>query len=57
MEYQLQQPAQHQDRQPGLESAMTPRPRAIDPAYRGSSKLHNKVTLLTGALVQSDGDR
>ena len=29
------QPPQHQDRQPGIESAMTPRPRAEDQAYRG----------------------
>jgi len=48
MEQQQQQPAQHQDRQPGLESAMTPRPRTVDPTYRGSGKLHNKVALITG---------
>ena len=33
-----QQPAQHQERQPGIESAMTPRPRAEDASYRGSGK-------------------
>jgi NAD(P)-dependent dehydrogenase (short-subunit alcohol dehydrogenase family) len=48
MEQHPQQPAQHQDRQPGLESAMTPRPSAVDPTYRGSGKLHNKVALITG---------
>jgi NAD(P)-dependent dehydrogenase (short-subunit alcohol dehydrogenase family) len=48
MEQQQQQPAQHQDRQPGLESAMTPRPRAVDLTYRGSGKLRNKVALITG---------
>ena len=38
-------PRQHQDRQPGIESAMTPRPRADDPGYHGSSKLRGKVAL------------
>ena len=42
------QPPQHQDRQPGIESAMTPRPRAEDPSYRGSGKLYGKVALITG---------
>jgi NAD(P)-dependent dehydrogenase (short-subunit alcohol dehydrogenase family) len=43
-----QQPPQHQDRQPGIESDMTPRPRAEDPSYRGSGKLRGKVALITG---------
>lgn len=42
------QPPQHQDRQPGLESEMTPKPRAEDPSYRGSGKLAHKVALITG---------
>ena len=42
------QPPQHQDRQPGIESAMTPRPEPEDPSYRGSSKLRGKVALITG---------
>lgn len=42
------QPPQHQDRQPGRESAMSPRPRAEDPAYRGSGKLRGKVAVITG---------
>jgi NAD(P)-dependent dehydrogenase (short-subunit alcohol dehydrogenase family) len=42
------QPPQHQDRQPGIESAMTPRPRAEGHAYRGSGKLQGKVALITG---------
>jgi NAD(P)-dependent dehydrogenase (short-subunit alcohol dehydrogenase family) len=42
------QPRQHQDQQPGLESAMTPRPRAEDPTYHGSGKLWNKAALITG---------
>ncbi|MBA2754975.1 MAG: glucose 1-dehydrogenase [Chloroflexia bacterium] len=41
-------PPQHQDRQPGLESEMTPRPRADDRTYRGSGKLSGKVALITG---------
>jgi NAD(P)-dependent dehydrogenase (short-subunit alcohol dehydrogenase family) len=45
---QQQQPAQHQERQPGSESAMTPRPRAEDASYRGSGKLQGRVALITG---------
>ena len=41
-------PPQHQARQPGIEAEMTPRPRAEDPAYRGSGKLDGKVALITG---------
>ncbi len=43
-----EQPPQHQDRQPGIESEMTPRPQAEDPQYRGSGKLQGKVALITG---------
>jgi NAD(P)-dependent dehydrogenase (short-subunit alcohol dehydrogenase family) len=43
-----QQPPQHQDRQPGIESEMEPRPRDEDPGYRGSGKLDGKVALITG---------
>ncbi len=45
---QQQQPAQHQDQQPGLESEMTPKPQASDSKYRGSDKLLGKVALITG---------
>ena len=45
---QQQQPPQHQDRRPGLETEMTPQPRAEDRAYRGSGKLQGKVALITG---------
>src|SRR5918999_6062961 len=48
MHTQSQQPPQHQDRQPGIESEMTPRPQAEDPEYRGSGKLRGKVALITG---------
>ena len=41
-------PPQHQDRQPGIESEMTPRPQADDPEHRGSGKLGGKVALITG---------
>jgi len=42
------QPPQHQDRQPGIEAEMTPRPRAEDPLHRGSGKLRDRVALITG---------
>jgi NAD(P)-dependent dehydrogenase (short-subunit alcohol dehydrogenase family) len=45
---QQNQPPQTQDRQPGIESEMTPRPRAEDPHYKGSDKLKGKVALITG---------
>ena len=41
-------PAQTQRRQPGVESAMQPRPRAEDPSYKGSDKLAGRVALVTG---------
>jgi NAD(P)-dependent dehydrogenase (short-subunit alcohol dehydrogenase family) len=42
------QPPQHQDRQPGREYKMKPRPKAEDQKYRSSGKLQNKVALITG---------
>jgi NAD(P)-dependent dehydrogenase (short-subunit alcohol dehydrogenase family) len=41
-------PPQQQDRQPGIESEMEPRPRAEGRGYRGSGKLEGKVALITG---------
>jgi NAD(P)-dependent dehydrogenase (short-subunit alcohol dehydrogenase family) len=41
-------PPQHQDQQPGIESEMTPQPRAVDPEYRASGKLRGKVALISG---------
>jgi NAD(P)-dependent dehydrogenase (short-subunit alcohol dehydrogenase family) len=41
-------PPQHQERQPGIEAEMTPRPRAEDEAQRGSGKLAGKVAIITG---------
>jgi NAD(P)-dependent dehydrogenase (short-subunit alcohol dehydrogenase family) len=43
-----QKPPQHQDRQPGVESEMTPRPKAVDRRYQGSGKLAGKVAIITG---------
>jgi NAD(P)-dependent dehydrogenase (short-subunit alcohol dehydrogenase family) len=43
-----QYPPQHQPQQPGVESEMTPRPRAEDPAYRSGGKLAGKAALITG---------
>jgi NAD(P)-dependent dehydrogenase (short-subunit alcohol dehydrogenase family) len=47
-EKQQSQPAQHQDRQPGLESDMTPKPQAEDPQHKGTGKLAGRVALITG---------
>lgn len=41
-------PAQHQDRQPGIESLMNPRPVFDNPNYIGSGKLMDKVAIITG---------
>ena len=45
---QTLQPPQHQDRQPGVQAAMTPQPQTDDRQYRGSGKLDGKVALITG---------
>src|SRR5438067_12231111 len=42
------QPPQHQRRQPGLESKMTPKPQSEKQGYMGSGKLAGKVALITG---------
>ena len=41
-------PPQKQERQPGIEAEMRPRPRAEDEGYRGSGKLEGRVALITG---------
>lgn len=41
-------PPQKQDRQPGVEAEMEPRPRAGMENYRGSGKLAGKVALISG---------
>jgi NAD(P)-dependent dehydrogenase (short-subunit alcohol dehydrogenase family) len=43
-----QLPAQTQNKQPGSEAEMSPRPRAEDQQYQGSGKLKGKVALITG---------
>src|SRR3712207_5956274 len=48
MAEQQTMPPQHQERQPGIEAEMTPRPIAEDQQYRGSGKLQGKVALITG---------
>lgn len=41
-------PGQEQPRQPGLQTTMTPRPRAEMKGYRGTGKLAGKVALISG---------
>lgn len=41
-------PEQHQNKQPGLESLMNPRPVFDDPNYQPSGKLQGKVALISG---------
>ncbi|RPI15789.1 MAG: SDR family oxidoreductase [Ignavibacteriae bacterium] len=41
-------PKQKQERQPGIEAKMKPRPAAENPRYIGSNKLLDKVALITG---------
>lgn len=42
------QPRQHQDRQPGTQPPMRPRPRAEMADYRGAGKLSGRVAIVTG---------
>src|SRR5690606_2954655 len=41
-------PPQQQDRQPGIEAEMTPRPQFEDRNYKGSDRLLGEVALITG---------
>ncbi|ULL20085.1 SDR family NAD(P)-dependent oxidoreductase [Paenibacillus sp. H1-7] len=41
-------PPQHQDRQPGVETEMVPRPQSVDYKYKGSGKLAGKTAIITG---------
>lgn len=41
-------PPQHQNQQPGIETAMNPRPISINPSYIPSGKLGQKVALISG---------
>ncbi len=40
-------PPQHQDRQPGMEYLMVPRPIFDNPDYIGSGKLRGKIAMIT----------
>ena len=46
--YPISIPEQKQDKQPGLESLMNPKPIFENPSCLGSGKLMNKVALITG---------
>lgn len=48
MDFPKTVPAQKQDKQPGLEALMNPRPIFEDPQCKGSDKLKDKVALITG---------
>ncbi len=48
MPEQKGQPPQQQDRRPGLETGMTPRPKADDKRHKGTGKLAGKVAIITG---------
>lgn len=47
-------PAQHQNKQPGIESLMNPLPQFEDSNYKGSGKLKGKNVLITGEIVGLD---
>ena len=46
--FQVRFPPQHQNRQPGMEYVMTPKPIFDNPNYRASGKLKGKVAIITG---------
>lgn len=46
--YKIMAPEQSQNVQPGMEYPMVPRPIFDNPNYKGSSKLKNKVAIITG---------
>ncbi len=47
-DHRIEFPPQHQDKQPGMEYLMTPRPIFDNPYYRAAGKLYNKVAIITG---------
>lgn len=47
-DYKIEFPPQHQDKQPGMEYLMVPRPIFNNPYYRASGKLMNRVAIITG---------
>lgn len=46
--YEIIAPEQSQNKQPGKENIMNPRPIFDNPEYKGSGKLKNKVAIITG---------
>ncbi len=46
--YKLEFPPQHQNRQPGFEYVMRPRPIFDNPNYKAAGKLKDKVAIITG---------
>ena len=47
-DFPKQIPAQKQDKQPGIEKMMNPRPVFEDPDYKASNRLQGKVAVITG---------
>lgn len=41
-------PPQHQEKEPGIQSEMRPRPKSEDEAYRPAGKLRDRVAVITG---------
>jgi len=48
IKYKIVAPEQSQEKQPGIESVMVPRPIFDNPNYKGSGKLKDKVAIITG---------
>jgi len=48
IKYKIVAPEQSQEKQPGIESIMVPRPIFDNPNYKGSGKLKDKVAIITG---------
>ena len=48
IKYRIMAPEQEQEKQPGMEYLMTPRPIFDNPNYKGSNKLKDKVAIITG---------
>ncbi|RJQ53034.1 MAG: SDR family oxidoreductase [Actinobacteria bacterium] len=46
--YEFEPPPQHQDRQPGVEKDMWPKPMAESPLYKPAGRLEGKKALITG---------
>lgn len=51
------QPPQHQEREPGVESRMTPQPKSENREHKGSDKLKDRVALITSGDRAASGAR